>query len=147
MANKHEYTPELLEEYTNKYFMEIDSYNEKLDKVAGKLKIPSIYDLASFLDVDSETLVNYSHKQQFIGTIKKAKDRIISFYAKYSCNRHIDTTMSIFLMKNLGLTDKQEIKQDTTSSNTNYNYDFSNKSDDEIKKLLEAANNGEDIDL
>lgn len=146
--NKYEYTPELLQEKINEYFDFIEK-NNKSRKKGNKLNIPCLAELyVDFLDIDKTTFYSYYHNNLFKNIIEKAKNKIEKFYLKHGLNRELDTNLTKFVLENHhNYSSKQEIKQDTTAINTNYNYDFSNKSDEEIKKLLEKANNGEDIDL
>ena len=89
----------------------IDAYFE------DKKNIPyTITGLAVWLDCDRQTLLNYQEKEQFFGTIKKAKTRIEADIERCALLGLYNPTFSIFNMKsNFGWHDKQEV--DTTSSN------------------------------
>ena len=90
-------TPEIMEGLINKYFEDCDKNN-----------IPyTTTGLAMALDTDRLTLINYSGKQEFINTIKRAKTKIENAYEL----RLIDKGRSgdIFALKNFDWTDRQEV--------------------------------------
>lgn len=78
-----------------------------------KNKPYTITDLAVWLDCDRQTLLNYQEKEEFFGTIKKAKTRIEASIEKGALSGLYNPTFSIFNMKNnFGWKDKQEIKSE-----------------------------------
>lgn len=73
--------------------------------------------LAAFLEVDRKTIYNYGQKDAFFPTIKKAKQKIEASWEEHSFTKDANAS-SIFVMKNYGYTDRQEI-------DTNIKGDFS----------------------
>ena len=69
---------------------------------------PTIAGLAYWLDVDRQTIYNYGKKDEFFGTIKRARDRIIMNIEEELVVKGNSGT--IFLAKNYGYTDKQEVE-------------------------------------
>jgi hypothetical protein len=101
--------------------------------------VPCIAGLAYFLGVNRETIYNYSSRDEFFDTIKKARDYILYRLENKLVNSNENVTGSIFVAKNYGYKDTQEIKQ----INTNYNHeiDYSKITEEEAKKALEDLNN------
>lgn len=91
---------EELEDKIFKYFEYCDK-NKKPYTVTG---------LAVFLDCDRDTLLNYQQREEFFGTIKRAKTKIENWIEEHSLMGDINPTVSIFNLKNnFGWRDKQEI--------------------------------------
>lgn len=65
-------TNKALQNAVNMYFLTIDQWN---DENEGK-KPYTVAGLALHLDVDTETVRNYEKRDEFFGTIKKAKQKI-----------------------------------------------------------------------
>lgn len=96
-------------------FKSVKELEEKIDAYfADKNNIPwTITDLASWLDCDRQTLLNYQEKEEFFGTIKKAKTKIEASIEKGALSGLYNPTFSIFNMKNnFGWKDKQEVKSE-----------------------------------
>ena len=92
-------TPEILQEKIDAYFKWADE-NNKPYTISG---------LAVFLDTDRQTLINYSNREAFFDTIKRAKQKIESQFEERALMGEYNPTMSIFLMKNnFGYVDKTE---------------------------------------
>ena len=94
-------------------FKSVKELEEKIDAYfADKNNIPwTITDLASWLDCDRQTLLNYQEKEEFFFTIKKAKTKIEASIEKGALSGLYNPTFSIFNMKNnFGWKDKQEVK-------------------------------------
>ena len=68
----------------------------------------SIERLAVFLDVDRKTVYNYSDKEDFFPTIKKAREYIYAFQVEQGMLGKLHPAFTIFLMKNQGYSDRQE---------------------------------------
>jgi len=66
-------TPEELQEKIDAYFDYCDSFQ---DSNGVPVKPYTICGLALWLDVDRETLTNYEKRDEFFGTVKKAKLRV-----------------------------------------------------------------------
>lgn len=97
-------TPEEMKKVIDEYF-DTDAWVE----VNGKAEFqPTVTGLAFALDMDRDTLLNYEKKKEFIGTIKRAKQRIaIALEQRLYGNT---VTGVIFNLKNnFGWKDKQEV--------------------------------------
>lgn len=94
---------EVLQVKINDYFKYCDD-NNKPYTVSG---------LASYLEVTRQTLLNYTEKDEFFATIKKAKAKIEAQYEERALLGYYNPTISIFIMKNnFGYQDKVEVKVD-----------------------------------
>ena len=107
MSEKHaggrppKYTKaEEMQEIIDKYFMECDAKNEPY----------TVTGLALALDVDRRTLLNYSEKDEFFPTIKKAKLRVENYLEKRLINDNSTTGIIFNLKNNYDWRDKQEIE-------------------------------------
>jgi hypothetical protein len=83
----------------------IDAYKEYLE-TSGKP--PTIAGLAYYTGIDRQTLYNYKEKDEFFGTIKKFVNWILSTYEEQAVEK--GNAGIIFLMKNYGYTDKQQVE-------------------------------------
>jgi len=94
-------TPDLLQDKIDEYFTSL----------ADKKEPPTITGMCLFLGFESrQSFHDYVEKADFSYTIKKARLRIESEYEK---KLHAQNpTGSIFALKNLGWSDKQEIKHE-----------------------------------
>lgn len=63
--------------------------------------------LAVALDMDRQSLYNYAKNEKFFDTIKKARDKIAQSWEEHTFIH--GNAGSIFVMKNYGYTDKQEV--------------------------------------
>lgn len=112
-------TPEELQKAIDSYFK----------SCKGK-KFPTFAGLANHLDIDRNTLANYGKREKFFSTIDRARGKI---------KEHIENRLMlgnnvngvIFLAKNYGYADKQEI------DNTNYNIDLTEERKEQLNKLIE----------
>lgn len=84
----------------------IDDYKEYLYE---NNKPPTIAGLAYFTGIDRVTIYNYKKKDEFFNTIKAFRDWIIMNYEEYSIT-NTSVAGVIFLLKNYGYSDKQEIE-------------------------------------
>ena len=91
---------EEMQEKIDKYFMECDARNEPY----------TVTGLALTLDVDRRTLLNYSEKDEFFPTIKKAKLRVENYLEKRLINDSSTTGIIFNLKNNYDWRDKQEIE-------------------------------------
>lgn len=72
-------------------------------------KHPGVVGLAVFLGVDRQTILDYSKKPEFSGTIKKAKARVEAYLEQHLYGNSV--TGSIFNLKNnFGWKDKTEVE-------------------------------------
>ena len=97
-------TPEQLQKEIDKYFLDCEENNEPL----------TITGLAMALDTYRETLMNYQEKDEFMDTIKKAKQRIENAYEKRLIK--YGRSGDIFALKNFNWKDKQEIEANVTAN-------------------------------
>ena len=91
-------TPQELEKLIDQYFK---------DCVKRK-RPPTIAGLAYWLNVDRQTIYNYENRDEFFGTIKRARDKIIMNIEEELILKGNSGT--IFLAKNYGYTDRQEVE-------------------------------------
>jgi hypothetical protein len=89
---------EELEKLVNDYFIDCE-LKEKPTTIAG---------LAYWLEMDRKTLYNYEKKEQFFHIIKRARDKVLANLEELMIEKGNGGT--IFLAKNYGYTDKQEIE-------------------------------------
>jgi hypothetical protein len=74
---------------------------------------PTFAGLAYFIGIDRKTLFNYSKKDEFFPTIKKARDRIELFYEQKLMFDDGPKTGVIFALKNWGWSDNSKIDHTT----------------------------------
>lgn len=116
-------TEEELEKVIQEYYEECKNHKKEVLSKSGEPvlisspKIPTIAGLAYSIGVDRGTIYNYEHKDQFFNTIKKHRDYILYQLEDQMMNSDGNVTGKIFLAKNYGYTDKQEI-----DSNININF-------------------------
>lgn len=82
----------------------IDRYKEYLAETKAP---PTMAGLACFTGIDRRTLYNYSKKDEYFPTIKKFVDEIMMSFEQIAIEK--GNAGVIFLLKNYGYTDKQEI--------------------------------------
>lgn len=85
----------------------IKNYFEQCDV---RQRPPTIAGLAYTLEVDRQTIYNYEKKDEYFGIIKRARDRILMNVEEELILKGNSGT--IFLAKNYGYTDKQELQSD-----------------------------------
>jgi len=66
---------------------------------------PTLAGLALFLEIDRQTLYNYSERDQFFDILKKAKSRVEATYEERAIYEPNPTGV-IFALKNMGWTDR-----------------------------------------
>jgi hypothetical protein len=100
-----------LEEKVESFFTSEDAYiiNEK-DGVEEKIFAPTISGLALHLGVDRRTIVNYSNKEEYFPTIKKARARIEAHLEKKLFGNNV-TGLIFNLKNNFDWKDKSEVAQ------------------------------------
>lgn len=109
-------TPKDLQDKINAYFDDCKNNKATItDKngvslVVDQPLIPTIAGLAYELGTDRQTIYNYADKDEFFDTIKKAREFIISRIERKLANENGNIAGTIFLSKNYGYTDKQEIE-------------------------------------
>jgi len=106
-------TKKTLQAAIDSYFDAIDAENSENAEKNGDRKPYTVAGLALHLDVDTETLRNYDKRDEFFGSLKKAKQRIeVQLETKLHGN---NVTGIIFNLKNnYGWKDRQDI---TTNDN------------------------------
>ena len=97
-------TPKALQKQVDDYFNYCKDNN----------KPPTIAGLAYYLDVDRQTIYNYSKKEQFFDIIKKARARIMMYLEEHAIMGAGAGT--IFVMKQYGYRDKQEVTNNIQSN-------------------------------
>ena len=100
-----------LEEKVESFFTSEDAYiiNEK-DGAEERIFAPTISGLALHLGVDRRTIVNYSNKEEFFPTIKKARARIEAHLEKKLFGNNV-TGLIFNLKNNFDWKDKSEVAQ------------------------------------
>lgn len=93
-------TKEEMQEKINKYFEQCDECNEPY----------TVTGLGMALDMSRQDLINYSNKDEFFDTIKKAKLRVENYLEKRLINDSSTTGIIFNLKNNYGWKDKQEIE-------------------------------------
>jgi hypothetical protein len=88
----------------------IDKYKQYLE---DEKKPPTIAGLAYYTGINRTTIYNYSKKDEYFNTIKEFRDWIIMNYEELAISQN-STSGVIFLLKNYGYTDKQEITHEGT---------------------------------
>lgn len=81
----------------------------KVIKISKPL-IPTIAGLAYHLGTDRHTIYNYEEKDEYFHTIKKIRNYILSQIETKLVNTDGNTAGTIFISKNYGYTDRQEIE-------------------------------------
>lgn len=93
-------TAEEMQEKIDKYFEQCDKDNDPY----------TITGLAIALDIDRKTLLNYSDKEEFFPTIKKAKLRVENYLEKRLVKNSNVTGIIFNLKNNYDWKEKQEIE-------------------------------------
>ena len=100
----------------DKYFKECKDHKTTVFDKSGKPYevnipiIPTIAGCAYAVGMDRQTFYNYAKKDEFVDTIKKARDFIISQWESKLINTNANAGGIIFAGKNYGYSDKQEIE-------------------------------------
>jgi hypothetical protein len=129
-------SPEELQEKITAYYKSVDENPIKKQEIHGKdcevciIEIPRPYTiegLAEFLDCDRQTLLNYSEKENFFGTIQRAKDRIFKQKSELAIGGIYNVNAFKFdAINNHNRIDKQNIEESGEKTVniklTNYNY-------------------------
>lgn len=85
----------------------IDAYFADCEKRSAPYTISG---LANWIDIDRQTLLNYEKNEEFFGTIKKAKEKIIQMQEEMLVSGQGNATGLIFSMKNnYGWKDSRQI--------------------------------------
>ena len=91
---------------------ELDSYFKKTPKEEWTMT-----GLCLVLEIDYQTLINYSRKEEYFEPIKIAKLKVHNEYEKSL--RKNGRTGDIFALKNFGWKDRQEINNNVTGVSVN----------------------------
>jgi len=106
-------TPEQMQEATEEYF-NTDAF---IDMGEARIFAPTISGLAYALDLSRQGLIEYSEKDQFSDTVKKAKQRVEIALEQRLHGQAV--TGTIFNLKNnFGWKDKVEQETNTTGNLT-----------------------------
>lgn len=98
-------TVEELEDRINQYFEDCRLNNRPL----------TVTGFCLALDTTRETIREYEARPDFVDSIKKAKE-IVANYAEEQCLLARNPAGAIFIAKNHGFIDKQQVSVDTTVS-------------------------------
>ena len=85
----------------------LDKYREYLEESG---KPPTIAGLAYYTGINRQTIYNYEKDEQYFGTIKSFRDWVIMTYEEVAVEK--GNAGVIFLLKNYGYTDRQELQHD-----------------------------------
>ena len=108
-------TREDLENAIDNYFNECKLNKKTMITKDGILnvsspKVPTIAGLAYAIGVDRQTVYNYEKNQEYFDIIKRARDYILAEIESAAINDDVNNGPVIFVMKNYGYSDKQEIE-------------------------------------
>jgi len=108
-------TREDLENAIDNYFDECKLNKKTIITKDGILdvispKVPTIAGLAYAIGVDRQTVYNYEKNQEYFDIIKRARDYILAEIESAAINDDVNNGPVIFVMKNYGYSDKQEIE-------------------------------------
>lgn len=85
----------------------IERYKEYLETSD---RPPTIAGLAYYTGIDRQTIYNYQKRDEYFDTIKQFRDWVIMTYEEEAITR--GNGGIVFLLKNYGYTDRQEISHD-----------------------------------
>ena len=108
--------PIALEKLIDEYFVKCEQHQEDFITKDGEVvkinkpQIPCIAGLADHLGTDRQTIYNYNNKDEYLGIIKRARSKILGMIEKHTLNSATNPAGKIFIMKNYGYSDKQEIE-------------------------------------
>ena len=116
-----------------KSFNSVEEVQQKIDKYFEYCEINkkpyTMSGLAYYLEISRQTLVNYSYKDEYFDTIKKARDRIQMQLEENALSNNANPTFTIFNLKNnFGWKEQSEIKQSISNN-------YKELSVEELKKL------------
>jgi len=114
------YTPEKLKEIA-----------DKLEKYINETPLPIIAEFCYKNDLVRCSLYEY---EELVTLIKKLSDKKQSYLEKMALSGDVNTAMAIFSLKQMGWSDKQEIKQEVT-------VDVSEELKTGLQSLIEKYNN------
>lgn len=110
--------------------LKLDAYKKYLQETG---KPPTIAGLAYYTGITRQTIYNYSERDQFFDTIKEFRNYILMNYEELAIEK--GNGGIVFLLKNYGYTDKQEVEH-SGETTVNNRHDVSHLSVKEIKELL-----------
>lgn len=111
----------------------INNYKKYLEDTGNP---PTIAGLAYYTKLDRQTIYNYMKRDEYFDTIKEFRDWILMTYEERAMTNS-QASGVIFLLKNYGYSDKQEIEH--INPIEMHNYDMSNLSIEELKHLKELT--------
>lgn len=92
---------------------DLETLKKIIDQYFANQKHPTMSGLAEALDISRSTLYNYAERDEFLDTIKKARQKIELIYEELLIYRESTPTGVIFALKNLGWKDVQAIDHTT----------------------------------
>lgn len=106
--------------YTDVKVMQ-DKIDEYFNDCDIREAVYTVEGLAYWLDMDRQSILNYEKKDEFFGTIKKAKMRILSRLHEMAAVGKYNPTMAIFNLKNnYGYADKTEVDMNANIETVQY---------------------------
>jgi hypothetical protein len=120
-----------------KKYSELELFQKKTDeyfKMCDEKEKPyTITGLCLYLDICRDTLIEYEKREEFIDTIKRAKNKVENYVEENSLMGKLNPTVSIFNLKNnFGWKDKTEIE---TNQNIKVDNPYKELSIEELKRL------------
>ena len=91
---------------------------EYKDYLESNEKPPTIAGLAYYTGIDRQTLYNYQKRDEYFDTIKNFKDWVVMNYEEEAAIKGHSGV--IFLLKNLGYTDKTKEELNKTKADTDF---------------------------
>jgi hypothetical protein len=98
----------------------------------------SIAKLAVYLECDRQTIYNYDKKEEYFDIIKEARRKCIAMLEEKMLEH--GTPGQIFVAKNYGYTDRQEIVSENTNINKNVSEMTTEEAEKRISELMEKLN-------
>jgi len=108
-------------------------------------KPPTIAGLAYYTGISRQSIYNYKERDEYFGTIKSLVDWILMTYEELAITSSGGGI--IFLLKNYGYTDKQEIQQTGKGIDVSIQWDnnpYSNLTENELRQLSTIKNMTDD---
>ena len=134
-------TKEDLQKAIYDYFNECKTNTKEVQLKDGPItisspRVPTIAGLAYAIGVDRQTVYNYEKNQEFFDIIKTARDYIMAQIESAAINDDVNNGPIIFVMKNYGYSDKQEIEH-SGGLECKLNADQVNEQIEQLLKLRE----------
>lgn len=124
-------------------FNNVEELEEKIEAYYERCEVKekplTLSGLAVWIGIDRKTLYNYSKKEAYFPTIKKAKDKIQADMEERALNGDSNATFSIFSFKNnFGWVNLDKVESENTNKNVNQNIDMASLTDEQLDKILKS---------